>query len=129
VEVCRLVAPPVVLYVQADVTLPDGRCPACCRPRVGYACAMTDRPIEDELRELAEEIVAGPDDVAEFAAIHAETYRVRRAVIIGMLHVDAMIAEEDRGIDEQHPQLVVLREDLRNRLRGLLAWAKETGRM
>lgn len=111
------------------MTMPDGG-----RLRAGadagdYAPSMTERPIEDELRELAEQIVVGPDDVAEFAAIHAETYRVRRAVALGMLHVDAMVAGEDGGIDEQHPQLVALRKDLRDRLRRLLAWARETGRM
>ena len=82
---------------------------------------MTERPIEEELRDMAEQIIASTDDVAEFAAIHAETYRVRRAVAIGMLQVDAMVAGDDRGIDEQHPQLVALREYLRDRLRGLLA--------
>jgi hypothetical protein len=52
---------------------------------------MPERSLEDESRELAEKIAAGPDDVAEFAAIHAETYRQRRAVVLGMLHVDAMV--------------------------------------
>ena len=90
---------------------------------------MTERPIEQELRDLAEQISAGPDEVAEFAAIHAADYRARRAVVLGMLNVDATVACDERPIDEQHPQLVSLRGELRDRLRGLLAWARETGRM
>jgi hypothetical protein len=90
---------------------------------------MTERPIEDEIRELARQIAAGPDDVAEFAAIHAEEYRHRRAVVLGMLNVDAMVAGDGREIDEQHPSLVALRTELRDRLQGLLAWARETGRV
>src|SRR5262249_24348575 len=97
--------------------------------RDDYASAMTERPIEEELRDLAQQIAAGPDKVAEFAAIHAADYRARRAVILGMLNVDAMVAGDDRPINEQHPHLVALRVQLRDRLRGLLAWARETGRM
>ena len=98
-------------------------------PGSAYGQAMSERPIEDELRDLAEQIVAGPDDVAEFAAIHAAIYGERRAVIHGMLNVDAMVAGEEREIDEQHPLLVGLRRDLRDRLRRLLAWARKTGRL
>lgn len=90
---------------------------------------MTERPIEDELRALAEQIASGPDDVAEFAAVHAETYREQRALIRGMLSVDAMVAGYEGEADEQHPSLVALRVQLRDRLRRLLAWARETGRM
>lgn len=90
---------------------------------------MTEQAIEAEIRALAEQIAAGPDDVAEFAAIHAETYREQRALLRGMLHVDAMVTGDEGDIDEQHPSLVALRVRLRNRLRGLLRWAQETGRM
>jgi hypothetical protein len=90
---------------------------------------MTERPIEAEIRALAEQIAAGPDDVAEFAAIHAEAYRERRAMALALLHVDAMIAGDGRAIDEQHPSLVALRVELRDRLSGLLAWAHERGRL
>ncbi len=90
---------------------------------------MTDRSIEDELRELAEQITTGPDDVAEFAAVHAQTYREQRLLILGMLNVDAMVAGDHREIGEQHPLLVGLRMDLRDRLRRLIAWARQTGRM
>lgn len=46
-------------------------CP-CARPsRRGDCQAMPECPTEDELREPAERIAAGPDDVAEFVAIHA----------------------------------------------------------
>jgi hypothetical protein len=109
--------------------MPDG-----CRRRAGataggYDPAMTDRPIEDDIHELAQQIAAGPDDVAEFAAIHAEAYRERRAMALALLNVDAMIADDGREIDEQHPSLVALRVELRDRLRGLLAWARESGRI
>jgi len=90
---------------------------------------MTDQPIENELRAMAEQIAAGPDDVAEFAAIHAQTYREQRAIIHGMLSVDAMVTGDEGDIDEQHPSLVRLREQLRDRLQRLLSWARETGRM
>jgi len=70
---------------------------------------MTEQPIEDELRELAKQIVAGPDDVAEFAAIHAETYKEERLIVLGMLGVDAMVAGDEGEIDERHPSLVALR--------------------
>lgn len=53
---------------------------------------MTERPIEDELREPAEQVVTGPDDVTEFAATHAETYTARRGVILGMRTIDAPVA-------------------------------------
>jgi hypothetical protein len=67
--------------------------------------------------------------VAEFAAIHAEAYREQRAVILGMLNVDAMIADDGREIDEQHPSLVALRVELRDRLQSLMVWARDTGRI
>lgn len=90
---------------------------------------MSDRSIEDELRELAEEIATGPDAVAEFAAVHAQTYREQRLLILGMLNVDAMVGGDDREIDEQHPLLVALRVELRDRLRRLIAWARQTEHM
>lgn len=85
---------------------------------------MTERPIEDELRDLAKQIVAGPDDMAEFAAEIAHLYRERRAVVLGMLAVDAMVARDGRATDEQHLLFVALRADYRDRLRRLLAWAR-----
>ena len=90
---------------------------------------MTEQPIEDELRDLAEQLVAGPDDVAEFAAIHAQTYKRERAIILGMLQIDAMVADDGREIDEQHPHLVAVRARFRDRLKSLLQWARETGRV
>jgi len=39
---------------------------------------MTERPIEDELRELAEQVAAGPDDVADMGADAAAVYRRER---------------------------------------------------
>jgi hypothetical protein len=56
-------------------------------------------------------------------------YRVRQAIVLGMLNVDVMLAGDEREIDEQHSQLVTRRVDLRDRLRRLLAWAWETGRL
>ncbi len=96
---------------------------------IAYPADMTEQPIEDELRRLAEQILAGPDDVAEFAAIHADIYKEQRLIILGMLEVDAMVAGNQGEIDEQHPCLVALRGQFRDRLRRLLAWARDTGRL
>lgn len=67
--------------------------------------------------------------MAEFAAIHAETYREQGTLMRGMLSVDAMVAGDEGEIDERHPSLVALRDQLRDRLRRLLGWARETGRV
>ena len=99
------------------------------QPQEGHAVSMSERPIEDELRELAEAIASGPDDVADFGADAAALYRRERFVALGLLGVTAMIDDDERAIDEQHPLLVAVRERLRDRLRELLTWAKATGRM
>jgi hypothetical protein len=39
-----------------------------------------------------------------------------------------MLAGHESEIDEQHSRLVAPRVDLRDRLRNLLTWARETGR-
>ena len=98
------------------------------QPLEGHAVSMPERPI-DELRELAEAIASGPDDVADFGADAAALYRRERFVALGLLGVTAMIDHDERAIDEQHPRLVAVRERLRDRLRELLAWARATGRM
>ena len=99
------------------------------QPLDGHAVPMSERPINDELHELAEAIASGPDDVADFGADAAALYRRERLVALGLLGVAAMIDDDERAIDEQHPLLVAVRERLRDRLRELLAWAKATGRM
>ena len=43
--------------------------------------------------------------------------------------VTAMLAGDEQPIDEQHLSLVALRVELRDRLRGLVAWARQTGRI
>ena len=99
------------------------------QPLEGHAVSMPERPIDDELRELAEAITSGPDDVADFGADAAALYRRERLVALGLLDVTAMVNDDERAIDEQHPLLVAVRERLRDRLRELLAWARATGRM
>ena len=98
------------------------------QPPSGHAVIMSEQPI-DELRELAEAIASGPDDVADFGADAAALYRRERLVALGLLGLAAMIDDDERAIDEQHPLLVAVRERLRDRLRELLAWARATGRM
>jgi len=89
-----------------------------------------DDPLVAEIRELAEQIAAGPDDnVADLGAVIAEMYRRERAPIIALLNVDAMVREDERLPDEHDPRLVAVRERFRDRLRSLVAWAKETGRL
>ena len=69
--------------------------------------------------------INGPDDVAELGAEIARLYRERRAVVLVMLNVDAMVGDDEGEIDEQHPRLVALRVNLCDRLRNLLAWARQ----
>ena len=90
---------------------------------------MSERPLIDELQALAEQIVAGPDDIADLAADAAAVYRRERMIALGMIGVEQMLAREEAVIDEEHHLLVACRERLRDRLRSLLAWARETGRM
>src|SRR4051794_9527866 len=81
---------------------------------------MSERSLTDEIHDLAEQVAGAPDIVADLGAEIAHQYLRRRAVILGKLNVDALVAGDERAIDEQHPQLVALREDLRDRLRSLL---------
>jgi hypothetical protein len=92
-----------------------------------YPPGMSEQ--HDELRRLAEQVASGPDDVAEFAADVAQIYRRERMVILGLAAVDAMVRGDEREIDESDPRLVAVRERLRDRLKVLLVWARDTGRM
>ena len=73
------------------------------KPLEGHPVSMPERPIDDELRELAEVIASGPDDVADFGADTAALYRRERLMALGVLGVTAMVHDEERVIDEQHP--------------------------
>ena len=53
---------------------------------------MTERPSTDDIRELAEQVASAPGVVAELGAEIASLYRQRRAVILGMLQVNALAA-------------------------------------
>jgi hypothetical protein len=90
---------------------------------------MTEPPIEDEIRTLAERIAAGPDEVADLAADAVQLYRRERMIVLGLIGVDAMVSGDDREVAEIDPRLRAPRERLRDRLRALLAWGKEPGRM
>jgi hypothetical protein len=53
---------------------------------------------------------------------------------LGMAAVDSMLepgspAQAEVEIDEQDPRLLSCRERLRDRLKSLLAWARQTGRL
>jgi len=86
-------------------------------------------PLTTEIADLAKQIAEGPDDVADLAADAVTIYRRERMIAMGLAAVDSMIQDGPDDIDESDPRLVAVREKLRDRLRGLLTWAKETGRM
>jgi len=52
---------------------------------------MSKCPLEDEIRELAEQLAAAPDVVADLAADAATLYRRERMLVLGMAAVDAMV--------------------------------------
>jgi hypothetical protein len=92
-------------------------------------------PLHDEIRCLTEQVAAIDDeDVIDSAASIAAWYRRERFVALGLIAVDSMVdadapAQAEVVIDENDPRLVAVRQRLRDRLRGLLAWARETDRM
>jgi hypothetical protein len=86
-------------------------------------------PPDNELFRLAKEIAAIDDeDVIDSAASIAAWYRRESFVALGLAAVDAMAQGGTEEIDESDPRLEAVRLRLRDWLRGLLDWAKETGR-
>jgi hypothetical protein len=85
-------------------------------------------PIQDEIREIAEQIAAGPGDVADLGAEITAWYRRHRQNALDLAGISAFLADGEE-IDESHPFLVDGRRQLRDRSRKLLTWARETGRM
>lgn len=86
-------------------------------------------PLLEEVLQLAEQVTAIDDeDVIDSAASIALWYRSERLVALGLAAVDSIMRNGSEEIDEDDPRLVVARQRLRDRLRGLLAWAKDTGR-
>lgn len=86
--------------------------------------------LDEEIRQLAEQVAAiDNEDVIDSAASIAAWYRRERLVALGLAAVDSMVTAGPEEIDEQDPRLVAVRERLRERLRALLAWARETGRL
>ena len=92
--------------------------------RPWYAVGMT---LEDDVRDLVRQLEAAPDEVAELAADAANIYRRERIVLTGMEAVDSMV--EGREVNENDPRLEAARRRFLDRLKALLTWARETGRM
>ena len=96
---------------------------------------MPEIPLHDEIRQLAEQVAAIEDeDVIDSAASIAAWYRRERFVVLGLQAVDSMVqpgAPEQAEVvaDEADPRLQAVTIRLRDRLKGLLEWARETGRM
>lgn len=97
-----------------------------------YLPAMSK--LHDEIRDLAEQVAGGPDEVADLGADVAAWYRRERLAALGLAAVDSMLEpgaplQAKLVIDENDPRLDAVRLRLRDRLRGVVAWARETGRM
>ena len=91
---------------------------------------MTEKPLHEELRELAEQVAACDDeDVIDSAASLVTLYKRERFITLGLAAVDSMVTDGPEEIDENDPRLVAVRERLRDRLKALIAWAKEAGKM
>jgi hypothetical protein len=92
-------------------------------------------PLHDEIRQLAQQIAAiENEDVIDSAAGIAAWYRRERFVVLGLQAVDSMVhpgapEQAEVEIDEADPRLEAIRVRLRDRLKGLLAWARESGRI
>jgi DNA-binding IclR family transcriptional regulator len=91
---------------------------------------LEPHPLHEEIRCLAEQVAAvDNEDVIDSAASIAAWYRRERFVALGLAAVDSMVSNEPEQIDENDPRLVAVRQRLRDRLKALLAWARETGRL
>jgi hypothetical protein len=84
--------------------------------------------LHDELRDLALQLVACEnEDVTDARLAIVKLYERERMVALGILAVQAMTGGPE--VDEMHPMLEACRERMCDRLRGLLAWARTTGRL
>jgi hypothetical protein len=87
-----------------------------------------EQALEQEIIALVRQVESAPEEVADLAADIAEQWRHQHDALWGLLNVNAMV-EGTGEVDLQHPSLVALRMDVRDRLRNLLRWARESGRM
>ena len=69
------------------------------------------------------------EDVLDSGESIAAWYRRERLVALGLAAVDSMVIDGPEEIDENDPRLVAVREHLRDSLRELLNWARQTGRL
>jgi hypothetical protein len=83
--------------------------------------------IEDEIYALAVQLVEGDDTVADLAKTAGDLYAKEKAFALGIAGVNAMIHGGEVTAD--HPRLVACRERFRDRLKSLLRWARENGRV
>ena len=95
------------------------------------ACYYRGMPeLNDEIRELAEQVAASTDeDVLDSGASIAAWYRRERLIALGLAAVDSMVSGGPEEIDENDSRLVAVRERLRDRLRELLEWARKAGKL
>ena len=84
----------------------------------------------EEIRGLAQQLATTDDeDVRDAADLICRDYRRERLVALGLAAVDALVSDGSEEIDEDDPGLVALRERLRDRLKSLLAWVRQTRSM
>ncbi len=90
---------------------------------------MTERPLHEVLCELAEQVAAiDEEDVIDSAASIVTIYKRERLIALDMAAVDSMVSDGPEEIDESDARLIRVRENLRDRLRALLAWARAAKR-
>lgn len=85
-------------------------------------------PLEDEIRDLVDQVAQGPDVVADLGTEIAAWYRKHHQQALDLAGISVFLAGGEE-IDESHPFLIDGRRQLRDRLKNLLAWARATGRM
>jgi hypothetical protein len=79
--------------------------------------------VEDEIEQLARELaVTDQEDVRDSADIIIANYKRKRPMLDALDQVNDMAGIPGGSLDRA-------REELRDRLKALLAWAKQTGRM
>src|SRR4051812_35074555 len=75
-----------------------------------FRSTLTENPLHDELRELAEQVVSSTDeDVLSSGEDIARLYRRERMVALGLAAVDAMVSDGPDQILEDDPRLVAVR--------------------